>query len=500
MRQVTSIGAPLLIGCVVVAAAEFRPAGRSTGSPSQGTAATAALSRLTVNADRRYLVREDGTPFLYLADTAWELFHRLNREQVREYLALRAKQRFSVIQAVALAELDGIRDPNAYGDLPLIDHDPARPAITRGANPNDNEQYDYWDHVDYVVDEANRRGMYIAFLPTWARWLGVNPRDEKVITAENAQAYGEFLGRRYGKKGIIWVLGGDRTGLGFEEVWRAMARGIAVGIAGREDYDAAFMTYHPGGGHTSSTWFHNDRWLDVNMQQTGHGPAATANPWEKIAGDYARMPVKPVIEGEPLYEDHPIGFVRGVRQNGFSSDNHVRQRAYWTLFAGAAGVAYGHHSVWQMYAPGRRVVNGPLYFWDEAIYRPGAAQMQHVRTLMESRPMLTRVPDQSLVVDALEGPERIQAIRGADHLFVYTASGIAFTVNMGKISGARLTGYWYNPRNGTSTEIGVFENSGTREFRPQYEGLGSDWVLVLNDEAKKYPAPGRLVAGPPQTQ
>lgn len=500
MRQVKFIGALLLLGCVVVPAAQSRRAGGSTGSRSQGTTAKAALSKLTVNADRRYLVREDGTPFLYLSDTAWELFHRPNREQVRAYLELRAKQKFTVIHAVALAELDGIRDPNAYGDLPLIDKDPTRPAVTPGSNPNNEQEYDYWDHVDYVVDEANRLGMYIAFLPTWARWLGVNPRDEKVITAENAQAYGEFLGKRYGKKGIIWVLGGDRTGQGFEEVWRAMAKGIAIGVSGREDYDAALMTYHPGGGQTSSTWFHNDSWLDFNMQQTGHGPAATAKPWEKIAADYARTPVKPVIEGEPLYEDHPIGFVRGVRQNGFSSDNHVRQRAYWTLFAGAAGVAYGHHSVWQMYAPGRRPVNGPLYFWDEAIHRPAAAQMQHVGTLMESRPMLTRVPDQSIVVDPLEGPERIQAIRGPDNLFVYTGSGIAFRVNLGKISGSQVRAHWYNPRNGTSTEIGVFENSGTREFRPQYEGLGSDWVLVLDDAAKNYAAPGRLVPGPPPAQ
>jgi hypothetical protein len=153
-----------------------------------------------------------------------------------------------------------------------------------------------------------------------------------------------------------------------------------------------------------------------------------------------------------------------------------------------------------MYAPGRRPVNGPLYFWEDAIHRAGAAQMQHVRTLMESRPMLSRVPDQSIVVDALDGPERIQAIRGSDHLFVYTASGIAFTVNLGKISGRQVKAHWYNPRSGTSTEIGVFDNSGTREFRPQYEGLGSDWVLVLDDAARKYPAPGRLVPAPPPAQ
>lgn len=485
MRASARAAILLLTGLVVLVGPE------AASSPGQTT-----LPRLQVHEDGRYLIEEDGIPFLYLADTAWELFHRSTREQARQYLELRARQGFSVIHAVALAELEGLEDPNAYGDLPLTDKDPARPAVTPGADPDKQDEYDYWDHVDFVVDEANRLGLYVAFLPTWGRWLGVYPRDERVISAGNAGAYGEFLGRRYGKKAIIWVLGGDRTGQGFEDVWRAMARGIAVGVSGREDYGAALMTYHPTGDQTSSAWFHEDRWLDFNMQQTGHGPAAGVRPWEKIGADYLRTPVKPVVDGEPLYEDHPIGFSGGVRRNGFSSDNHVRQRAYWALFAGAAGVAYGHHSVWQMYAPGRQPINGPLYSWDEAIHRPGAAQVRHVRTLMESRPMLSRVPDQSLVTDPLEGPERIQAIRGPDHLFVYSASGIAFTLNLGRTSGARVKAYWYNPRNGTSTELGTFDNTGTREFKPQYEGLGSDWVLVVDDASKGYPPPGRLVPGP----
>jgi hypothetical protein len=483
-----------LAGGIVAAAAQV--VCRAPVASASQHAAEGGLPGLEVHADGRYIVTDDGKPFLYLSDTAWELFHRATREQARQYLEVRAKQRFTAIHAVALAELDGIDVPNAYGDLPLVDKDPARPAVTPGAAPGNPQDYDYWDHVDYVVDEANRLGLYVALLPTWARWLGVNPRDEKILTVANAQAYGEFLGRRYGKKGIIWVLGGDRSGQGFEEVWRAMARGIAVGVSGREDYGAVLLTYHPSGGQSSSTWFHGEPWLDVNMQQTGHGPAGEATPWERIAADYARTPIKPVLDGEPLYEDHPIGFSGGVRQHGFSSDNHVRQRAYWSMFAGAAGVAYGHHAVWQFYAPGRPPINGPLYFWDEAIHRPGATQVQHLRTLIESRPMLSRVPDQSLVVDALGGAERIQAMRGPDHAFVYTASGIAFTVNLGKISGTRVNAYWYSPRNGTSTAIGTFENSGAREFKPQYEGLGSDWVLVLDDASKAYVAPGRLVAGP----
>ena len=100
-----------------------------------------------------------------MGDTAWELFHRLNRREAAEYLRVRAQQGYTVIQAVALAELDGITDPNAYGKLPLLDRDPTKPAITRGSKPGDPAQYDYWDHVDYIVNEANRNGMYVGLLP-----------------------------------------------------------------------------------------------------------------------------------------------------------------------------------------------------------------------------------------------------------------------------------------------------------------------------------------------
>jgi hypothetical protein len=198
-----------------------------------------------------------------------------------------------------------------------------------------------------------------------------------------------------------------------------------------------------------------------------------------------------VLDGEPLYEDHPIGF-RASIDNGFSFDAHVRQRAYWHVFAGACGHTYGDHSVWQMYAPGRRPINGPLFFWNEAMHRPGAAQMKHLRALIESRPFLSRVPDQSLLADALDGSQRIQATRGDGYAFVYSGEGRPFTVNLGKISGDKLTAHWFNPRNGAAFPIegGTIENQGTREFSPPSIGFGSDWVLVLDDAARNFPLPG----------
>jgi hypothetical protein len=423
------------------------------------------LPRLKVSENKRFLVTDEGKPFFYLADTGWELFHRLNRKEALEYLDTRAAQKFNVIQAVAAAELDGIGEPNAYGKLPLIDSDPTRPAVTAGANPADPKQYDYWDHVEYIVDQANARGIYIAMLPSWGSWVNGGDNGRRVLTPDNAQAYGEFLGRRFGKKGILWILGGDRTPTGFEDTWRTLARGIAIGASGKEDYDAVLMSFHPSGGETSSTWFHNDKWLDFNMQQDGHNPPARAKSWEKVKHDYELVPVKPVIDGEPLYEDHPLAF--NAKEFGYSFDAHVRQYAYADTFSGACGHTYGNHAVWQMYAPPRKPINGPLMYWKQAILRPGAIEMQYVRALLESRPYLSRVPDQSIVVDPLDGADHISATRGDGYLFVYSAQGRKFTVRrFREQSGARV----HSSLGGLWERLGTGAGRHCEVFRPAWNG------------------------------
>src|SRR4051794_24857635 len=156
-----------------------------------GAQAPPTLSHLKVAPGGRYLVTADGKPFFYLGDTGWELFHRLNREEATRYLENRARKGYTVIQAVALAELDGLNDPNPYGHRPLVDNDPAKPDIKDGA------ENDYWDHVDFIVRKANSLGLYIGFLPTWGdKWNG-RGRSKEIFTPENARTYGEWIGNRY---------------------------------------------------------------------------------------------------------------------------------------------------------------------------------------------------------------------------------------------------------------------------------------------------------------
>lgn len=452
------------------------------------TAAHAQLAPLRVSDNQRFVVEADGTPFFWLGDTAWELFHRLTREEAEQYLDDRARKGFTLVQAVALAELDGLDTPNPYGHLPLVDRDPARPLVV------DGPRNDYWDHVDHIVSAANARGLYVGLLPTWGdKWnrkWGVGP---EVFTPANAEAYGRWLGRRYRDAGIVWIVGGDRPieSDAHRAIVEAMARGLRAGDGGRH-----LITFHPMGGQGSAQYFHDADWLAFNMRQNGHH-AKFDEGFQRTREDYDRVPVKPVIDGEPLYEGHPVSF--NAKERGYSIASDVRRPLYWNLFSGAFGHTYGHHSVWQMWAPGRDPVNGPLRPWSEALDYPGASQMQHARRLLESRPFLTRVPDDTVIVaDAVAtsvpgaGRYRFVATRDIDgtYAMVYAPVGRTFRVRMSVIAGPSVRAWWFDPRTGDSAPIGLYPNAGERVFTPPDPGEMRDWVLVLDDAARAYPPPG----------
>ncbi len=451
-----------------------------------GTTTAQQYKTICISENGRFLQYEDGTPFFYLGDTAWELFHRLNREEAAQYLEDRAQKGFTVIQAVALAEHDGLNVPNAYGDLPFDNYDPTIPATQEGPNN------DYWDHVDYIVEKANSLGLWMGILPTWGRyWKDGNT---PLFNEQNAESYGEFIAKRYKDAQVIWILGGDRNidNETQKRIIQAMARGLERGDGGRH-----LITYHPTGWSGSAQWFHNDPLFDFNMRQNGH--EVVYDPYARTLDDYLRTPAKPVIDGEPVYEDHPIAFQAPKRGHSTAAD--VRAALYWDLFNGACGHTYGHHSIWQMYDPEKRPPhNMPLLSWHAALDAPGAKQMVYGRNLIESRPYFTRIPAPDVIIasdvpTAIPGAGSYRFTATADtdgtYIMVYAPIGRKFTVKTSGIRSERLRAWWYNPRNGKAEKIGTFDNSDSMEFISPTPGEHLDWILVIDDAHKKYPAPGK---------
>ncbi|MBC7848435.1 MAG: glycoside hydrolase family 140 protein [Chitinophagaceae bacterium] len=431
-------------------------------------------SQLKISADKRHLVTTANKPFFWLGDTAWELFHRLTREEADVYLADRARKGFTVIQAVVLAELDGLNTGNAYGDKPLIDNDPLKP----------NEAY--FKHVDYIVDKAQQLGLIIAMLPSWGdKWNRISGSGPEIFTEANASWFGEFLGKRYRNKSLVWVMGGDRDLQKPEHfvVIRAMAAGLKKGDQGKH-----LFTFHPYGGRSSIEFFEKDEWIDFHMHQSGHS-SSTMN--FKI-NFKARLldPIKPYLDGEPRYEDHPNEW-KPV-QLGWMDDFDVRQPGYWSILSGATGHTYGNHNIWQMYTEKRQSISWARTHWRVALNHIGATQMGIMRKFFEKRNWQRLIPDATIVLT--DNPEGKDYSLGAvsedgDFLMVYLSSGKKVTIDTKKIKGNRLRGWLFNPRDGRTIDAGTFDNSGQHEFNPHAIGRGSDWVIVIDDASKNYPNP-----------
>jgi hypothetical protein len=445
-------------------------------NPWKGPSVDFSHGRLKVSENKRFLVFEDGTPFYYLGDTGWELFHRLTKDESEKYLENRRGKGFTVIQAVALSELDGLNTPNAEGNKPLIDNDPLKP----------NEAY--FEHVDWVIRKAQENGIFIGLLPTWGDKIDPSTwgKGPKIFNSDNAFKYGQWIGNRYKDfPNIIWINGGDRSGGGDNKIiWEAIGNGI------KSVDKNHLMTFHPSGEQSSSDWFQESKWLDFNMCQTGHGQRSYAIYKRLIVRDYNLKPVKPCFDGEPRYEDHPVAWNPNVL--GWFDDADIRQAMYWDLFSGGFGHTYGCHPIWQMLAPGREPVGLARHNWYDDLDLPGAFDLIYARRLMESRPFLSRVPDQSLILSAYY-PETdyVVATRGDGYAFIYFPTGWSADIQLDKIGAKMINAYWFDPRKGDATLIDKLPGTGSHKFRPPSSGRGNDWILVLDDSSKNFKTPGQ---------
>lgn len=455
-------------------------------------------------AESRFLSTSEGKPFFWLGDTDWELFHRLTREEANELINVRSSQGFNLLQAVALAEFNGIREPNRYGDYPLNNEDPTQLLITPGNDTVSNYEYDYWDHVDYIIEKAASKGMYIGLLPTWGdkvtnQW-GEGP---VIFNVQNAEVFGELLATRYKKYwNVVWILGGDRpavyqrNGQKHNDIplWRAMATGIERVLG-----EQAFITYHPAGGSQgTSSHLHHEPWLDMNTFQSGHG-SRESDPWNWVTRDLEMKPSKPTLDMEPCYEDHPVNPWDGkwTKDRGYFTAYDVRARIYRGVFAGACGVSYGHHQVWQFLNrdlydpinPGDTIIG-----WQKAIHAPAAKQMIHLKNLMLSRPYFTRVSDQSIIASPI-GKTYLDFIvatrdKHRSYAMVYLPQNKSISIDLSKISGVKRKIWWYNPETGQAFPDKETKAKKILTLSPPRQG--KDWVLVIDDASKNYGTPGAV--------
>ncbi len=443
-----------------------------------------ALQPVSISSNGRYFVVEnDDKPFFWLGDTAWLLFRNLNQEEAEHYLQNRAEKGFNVVQVMGIHNLGDSK--NAYDMAATeVDGDLSSLLQTPGNDPSIPGEYDYWDHVEFIVDLAQKKGLYVAIVPIWGSNIAAHN-----VTEEQAENYGKWIAERFLKyPNIIWLNGGDIDAAKALEVWQALASGI------RSVDHQHLMTFHPRGRRMSSEWFHEETWLDFNMFQSGHRTYAQDDTelnfgednWRYVQHDWNLSPIKPTLDGEPSYEHIPEG-LHDIHGPLWYADD-VRRYAYWSVFAGAAGFTYGNNSIMQFYElSDERGAYGAAVDWKDELDAAGAWQMRFLKRLITSYPMLERRPAQELIVQNKTRDRYAYQIatRGEHYGLVYTFMGDEIEVQPEILPGDSLDAWWFNPRTGGKTIIGSFDNHKPNSFDPPgspYEG--NDWVLILQSSSE----------------
>ena len=207
-------------------------------------------------------------------------------------------------------------------------------------------------------------------------------------------------------------------------------------------------------------------WLDINTTysyQMVH---------QRVLDEYNRKPVMPLVMIESSYEGEHN-----------ASPAQVRRQAYWAILSGACGQFFGNNPIW-LFNPG----------WQAALGLEGSRSMQHLHNLFASRPWQQLIPDQKHTgvvagLGDLRGLDTLTAACTADHatLIAYIPTPRTVTVDLSKISGSQACAWWYDPRSGAAQAAGLFP---TGEPLTLATPAGGDWVLVVDDAARAYPAPG----------
>ena len=433
--------------------------------------------RLKVSDNHRYLIHENGTPFFWLGNTAWLISERLTRDEVEYYLVNEHRAGYNVEQ---IQVINSIPTFNIYGQQ-------ANDASFDMWKFSKKDQYGYWEHLDFIVDFAASQGIYIAMDCIWVSQINK-------MTTEKAAKYGKFLGERYkNKPNIIWMIGGDILGDKGTASWDALARAI------RKADPNHVMTFHPRGRTTSARWFADREWMDFHMFQSGHRRYGQRNGdgdytikdnteednWRYVDLTWNGNPQKPVIDGEPSYEDIPQGLHDFTAPRWMDYD--VRRYAYWAVFAGCFGHTYGHNSIMQFIKPGLLASFGAEKPWWDAMKDPGYNQMKYLKWLILAFPFEERIADQSVIAGQNgERYDRNIATRGNDYLLVYNYSGKPMQLDLSKISGAKKNVWVMNPSDGTLKYLGEFDSKVTEFANDGAYLRGSDRVFIAVDAQKNY--------------
>jgi len=443
-----------------------------------GTGIVASGQFMALDATKKFLVNttvSPAKPVFLTAEDAFSLVDELSNADIETYLADRASKGYNLIWIAAVDNTYNTHPPfNALGQAPF------------GSSPFTQMQEPYFEHLSYVIQRAASYGITVLLNPAFSGFTcddtGGWCAEMVAATDTTMTAYGVYLGNRFKSfPNIIWLIGGDLNITAQGITIKNRNNDIATGIKSVDTVH--LMTVENIRGQSSMDQFAGEPWLDLNGLYnipTDFPSAANMN--------YTRSGALPLFEMEDYYEgEHSMTALA------------LRTEAYWAVLSGAyLGQFFGNNAIWNFGNPAYDTLDPT---WQNQLNSTGSVDRQRLGKLFRSREHWLMVPDISASVVTACSPSCGSAAAGTlvtaaktsdgQTIFAYVPNGSStvITVNMTKItsSSGSIHGWWFNPRTGATSDLGLFSNTGSMMFTAPDS---NDWVLVLDDKSAGLPAPG----------
>lgn len=446
--------------------------GSFTVTAATGSSRFAAHGPIRVAHDGRFFEHADGTPYFWLADTAWNGPLLSTDADWSFYVRERAAQKFTAAQFVATQFRAA---PN--GDLNKLTAYTGKEKIT--LNPA------FFQRLDQRVEALNEAGLLAVPVLLWAIGAGGNPAVNPGHSLPDDQAIllARYMVARWGGNSVAWILGGDGDYRGDKAArWQKIGRAIF------DDIDHAPVTMHPGGMQWVWKEFIEEKWYSFVGYQSGHGDDDKTWKWiteGPLTEDWAKLPHKPIVNLEPPYENH----VAYQSKKPHTAAN-VRRAMYWSLLsAPTAGITYGGHGVWGWddgtTEPTDHPGTGKPMPWKQALNMPAAKEMAHLAEFFQSIDFWRLRPAPVAIVNqpGAQAAGRFIAAAKSDQrdlLVVYAPEDRTVEVKLDLMpESPNVT--WVNPRTGERSPAVAVVTANTCQFPSPAEG---DWILFMKMEKK----------------
>jgi hypothetical protein len=409
-----------------------------------------------------YLTHSDGTPFFWLACTAWNGALKSTDAEWDQYLHQRVANNYSAIQLVT-TQWRGC-DKSSEGLVAFEGSGRIR------INP------EFFKLIDKKIDKVNEYGLVAAPVILWTLQVAAGrelspgyylPDDQAILLAK-------YIVARYGGNHVVWILGGDGIYTGtYEQRWKTIGRAVFDG-----KYQG-IVSLHPCGRSWIGEVYKDEQWLNIIGYQSSHSNSEETVNWI-TKGPMSRMwsylPPRPLINMEPNYEE--INFK--------ITDKDVRNACYWSIFATPiAGVTYGANGIWPWLHKGEKILNHGnsegTSSWDVSINFPGSIQMGYLAQFIKKFAWWNFYPAQEILIEQ-PGDKTynhfVSIVKTTDNKTILAYFPVRLTIKIRKPDNKNYSLRWFDPVKNTYSEGSASVDGNIMTITSPHD---SDMLLILEE-------------------